>query len=439
MSVDLMFSVANGISKGLSGYEFSYCLEESKFYIYKSGYWQQLADLEIMALILETYSGKEGLLDITRFTVSKRNQILENLKQLIFKRLDCFNKSGYLNFDIGEFDPVTGTMHDHKKENYSTLRFNYPHHHSAKCDLWLKTLNEIFEGQQERVDILQEFFGYCLTRDTRKEKALLLLGESRTGKSTILEMLSGMICKNNCAFVPLTHISNQQYSPLLMNKLINIDTDASSKADDYEREFRIITSGEPLTCNQKFVETFEFNPYCKLAMAANQFPRITDHSSAFYNRLILLPCDRVFKMDEQNNKLKDELKSELPGVFNWAVEGLQRLNKRGQFEQKKFMSKAIQDLRQESNPTETFFEEFIEVFVADDSYLDKGELYGKYKLWCQANQYYTLNSARFAQAINTKYYEHTPKDTQKDGRRVWRNLRYKTGVAEAQSNIGWQD
>lgn len=440
MSVDLMYSVANGISKGLSGHEFCYCLEEDKFYIYQRGYWKQLADLEIMALILESYSGKEGLLDITRFTVSKRRQILENLRQLIFKRLEVFNKSGYLNFDLGEFDPNTGMMHDHKKDNYSTLRFDYPYHHSAKCELWLKTISDIFEGDKNKVDLLQEFFGYCLTRDVRKEKALLLLGESRSGKSTILETLGAVLGADNTSYVSMNDISNPQYTPLLMNKLANIDTDVSAKAENFEREFKTIVSGEPMTCNQKFVETFRFRPYCKLAMGANVFPSIKDHSSAFYNRLILLPCDRVFDIKEQDILLKDKLVTELSGIFNWSVEGLRRLNERGGFAQNEFMDEAVEELRIESNPTELFFKEFIEIEIAEGIFIDRTELYEKYKSWSAQNNHGFLSSTRFNKAVFTRYSRYTDKNLQnyKTGRRIWRNLKFKNAPVN-NNNVMWTD
>ena len=422
---DSMLSVAQGIAKGKAGKDFCFCLEEEKFYFYFNGYWKQLADLELMAIIMNTYTGNNGTLDIRQYTSTRRRQILDNLKQLVFQRLEVFNKNGYLNFDLGEFDPLTGKMHDHKKENYSTLRVDYPYRTTAEQKLWDKTLLGIFEGDKEKINILQEFFGYCLTRDTRKEKALLLLGESRTGKSTILEALSAMVGEHNCAFVPMDYICHPQYSPLLMNKLVNIDTDVSSKAEKFEREFKTITSGEPLTCNQKFVETFKFRPYCKMIMASNEFPMIKDHSSAFYKRLILLPCEKIFEDEEQNLHLKDELINELPSIFNWSVAGLKRLNVRGRFEQKNFMKDAIEELREQSNPVDLFLKEFIEVDLENEIFIEKGELYQEYKKWAVNNQQYALSAIKFGQAVYRKYAKYTEKNLQGvNGVRIWRNLKY---------------
>lgn len=418
---DRMYSIAQRIFNGETGHWFLLCLEEDKFYIYDGGVWRQIFDIEILAKVSAAFP------NITRFPLSIRKQIIDNLKTLVYKPLSIFNNHGWLNFPEGLFDPIAEKLIDHHPDQFSTIRIPYSYNYNAKCPLWEKTLLEIFDNDATKALVLQEFFGYCLTKDTRKEKSLLLLGESRTGKSTILHILRHLIGANNVSSVPLRFINNPQYTPMLINKLVNIDADVSGKAQEFEAEFKIITSGEPVSCNQKFVATFDFMPYCKLVMAANEFPRITDHSSAFYKRLILIPCNRVFEESEQNISLKDDLIKELPGILNWAVDGLARLNERGRFEHNKFMTDAVAELREESNPVEAFFKEFVETDVSGEIELEKGELYSKYKQWAMGNGTFALSSIRFSQCVHRKYSKFTPKDSQDhaSGRRLWKNLRLK--------------
>lgn len=446
-----MLSVAKGIAKGKAGQDFTYCMEESAFYGYENGYWKRLADLEIMRTIFNTYNGENNTLDISRFTIAKRNQILDNLKLLIFQRLECFNKNGYLNFDVGEYDPMKDFWHPHNKESYNTLRFSYPfesltidgmENPSAKCPLWIKTLDEVFEGNHKKIDILQEFFGYCLTRKTNQRKALLLTGDSNCGKSTILWILRAMIGDKNCSSVSINLVNNPQYTSNMMNKLANIDTDVSADAKSYEEQFKKITGGEPINCSPKYIPTFEFYPYCKIVLAANTFPRITDHSSAFYNRLILIPCERVFMEEEQNKDLPEQLKEELSGVFNWAVEGLRRLNKRGRFESNDFMKEAVEELRDESNPIDVFFRETIEIDKSGNEHIAKLELYNKYMEWCRLNGNAPMSNIKFGRAVYQKYSKVTEKKSQDyaTGNRIWKNLKYKNnGAMVAQENLQWQD
>lgn len=435
-----MTRIATGISNGVMGIDFVYCLEEDKIYQYTNGYWKEVFSKEVMLMICK--SNQYGY--VVKHAISKRQQIIENIKIFTQKRLELFNAKGYLNFDIGEFDPDNMKMYDHCKENYSTMRFPYPYDYKSNCPEWIRTIEEIMQGDKDKIDILQEFFGYCLTRDTTHRKALLLLGESNCGKSTILNVLRAMVGNNNCSSVPLHSISDQQHTPRLINKLVNIDSDVSTMSKDFEADFKIITSGEPISCNQKFIETFEFIPYCKIVMAANSFPKITDHSSAVYNRLILIPCDRIFTEAEMNRNLFKQLEKELSGIFNWAVNGLKRLKERGMFTRADFMKEAVKELEDLNNPTNIFFEDFIEVDIGENVYIEKGELYKYYKDWCMKNGHGFITISRFSESVYKKFSKVTPKTTSlpSTGKRIWRNLKYVESKGASQNTtekILWSD
>ena len=431
------YRMAMDINAGKSCREFLYCMEEDKFYQYRDGVWSHIFEVDFLGLL------EYRMPKMVSMPLVSRKQVMENFKTIARQHMDRFNWHEMINLENTMLNPHTGETEPHRPDFYSTNRLPFAYDPEAKCDLWLKTMDEIFEGNKEKLDSLQEFFGYCLTRDTKQHKALLLTGESRTGKSTILNTLRNVIGTNNCSSVPIKYISNPQYTPMLINKLVNIDTDVSSKASEYEAEFKTITSGEPVQTNQKYIAAFDFVPYCKIVMAANIFPKITDHSSAFYNRLILLPCDRVFTPEEQNRDLPKQLMVELPGILNWAMAGLGKLRRRGRFEEKVFIKEAIQELEDENNPSNLFFEEHIEVKIDTVTYIEKGELFEKYKTWCDRTKNYVLSQARFASCVFKKYHKSTPKNARIEGsgKRIWRCLYYveqKTPQGEGKQ-IGWQE
>jgi putative DNA primase/helicase len=417
---DKMYSYAFSIKEGMAKGKYLYCLEDDRFYHYKEGYWESLFDIDFLGRI------QENIIDITKYSLSRRKQIVDNYKVIGRKNLSEFNWANLINLKNGMVSPYGGKLENHDYIYYSTIRLPYIYAENEKCDLWIKSLNEIFENDEDKINILQEYFGYCLTKDTTQIMALLLLGESKSGKSTIVHVLRNMIGIPNCSSVSMKFIANPQYTPLLINKLVNIDADVSEKSQDFEAEFKIITSGEPITCNQKFVPTFEFIPYCKIVMAANKFPRITDHSSAFYNRLLVIPCDRVFSPSEQNRTLKTKLLEELPGILQWAIRGLNRLTKRGMFEEKDFIKNAIEELREESNPIESFFREHIEAENNSNSYIIKEDLYKKYCDWAFKNGYGKMGNNKFGSMVYQKYSKYTPKNTMSHVlmKRVWKNIRY---------------
>lgn len=437
--INKMYTIANGVSSGGLGIPITYCLEDKCFYLYQDGYWKCTNDIPLLSLI----TNKDKYKWANSFSITIRKQILDNLKLMVFKELSEFNSHELINFPSGMFDILGNNMISHDKKFLSTIRIPYKYNMIDDCPLWLETLHGIFEGDKERIEILQEFFGYSLTRDVRREKAMLLLGESRSGKSTILETLSSLVGEDNCSFVPLDSLQDGQATPMLINKVVNIDSDVCGNAEKFEKPFKVITSGEPIKVNDKFIKQFTFRPFCKLVMAANKFPRITDHSSAFYKRLILLPCDRVFEAHEQDINLKNKLKEELPGIFNWAVKGFHRLEERGGFEvSKKFMTDAIEELREESNPVDVFFRENIVTDVMGTAEIEKGELYIKYAEWCRTNGNVPMANNKFSGVMYAKYSKFTPKDVKSNTgnyKRVWKNIRFINHNIPQGEQISWQN
>lgn len=439
---DLMYLFAVRIVKGEIG-QFNYGLENNSIYFYHLGYWLHLREIEFLNKIENGLLDEENNKLLTGFDVRTRRKVMENYKVLSFKSIKDFNKYPFLNFENYMLDPISRNVLPHDQKYLSTIRIPYKYDPLVKCELWLKSIKEIFENDLIKINTLQEFFGQCLTRDIKQEKALLLLGESRSGKSTILNTLQHMVGIENCSAVPLKNILNPVYTSMMIHKLINFDKDVSRKAQDFEEDFKKIVTGEEITANDKYDDPFDFKPFCKMVLSANIFPRITDHSSAFYNRLIIIPCNRIFTPEEQNRNLREELLSELPGILNWSLDGLQRLNTRGRFEEVDFMKEALQELESENNPCYLFFDEHIQIDVSDNVYIEKGELYEKYKNWSERTKNYALSKNRFSTSVFKKFNKFTPKSTSlpENGKRIWRNIRYvqDKSLEPIRQDVNWQD
>ena len=450
-----IYRLAQAVANGEIG-EFVYCLEDGNFYQYKDGYWQIILETKFLGLMqdglireLRVKSGEQWVMTkgkiLTKYTPSRKKQILDQFKLLKFKELSEFNISSLINFENYMFDPLGMNVLKHEPKYYSTIRIPYKYEQTAKCELWLKTLSEIFENNKDKIEALQEFLGYCLSSDNEQKKGLLLLGETNTGKSTIIDIFRELIGEHNCSNVPLQYLSNPQYTPLLINKMVNIDPEVNKEAVNYEREFKILTGGkgERVSCNQKHIPTFEFTPRCKIILSANIFPRITDHSSAFYQRLLLIPCDRQFSEEEQDKQLDDKLRKELPGIFNWVVHGMHQLKKRGKFKQYDFMRRAVEELEDENNPAYIFFREHIETDVSDGIYIEKSDLFRRFIDWCIKNEQKKLTHIIFSRCVIKKFIKFVDKDSRLtgNGARIWRNIRYveRMGRSPIKTDIDWQE
>jgi hypothetical protein len=60
-------------------------------------------------------------------------------------------------------------------------------------EAWLGFLNDLWSDDPESVGTLREWFGYCLTHDTRQQKAFMLVGPPRCGKGTIGRVLTALV------------------------------------------------------------------------------------------------------------------------------------------------------------------------------------------------------------------------------------------------------
>jgi putative DNA primase/helicase len=80
--------------------------------------------------------------------------------------------------------------------------------------------------------------------------------------------------------------------------------------------------------------------------------------------------------EDRDVEIKERLREEAPGIFNWAIEGLQRFRQRGRFETiQENSSKSFQ-----SQNTETSFEEFMSMCceLSNDSKVQALQLFSAY-------------------------------------------------------------
>lgn len=58
----------------------------------------------------------------------------------------------------------------------------------------------------------------------------------------------------------------------------------------------------------------------------NVLPADVENNSGFFRRFIIIEFDQIISDEEKNPMLANEIiQNELPGVFNWILDGLNRL------------------------------------------------------------------------------------------------------------------
>jgi putative DNA primase/helicase len=378
-------------------YNIRYCPQSAQFFIYQDGYYAEKTVEDIHDIIIHTPDGP-------KMKGSFRTRVIENIKVVNRVNLEDINADHYFNFTNGLYDFKKQKLIPHSKDIMNTIRIPYAFDENAQCPLWLEKMDDIFSTDKNKIIVLQDYFGYCLTKETKFEKALFLIGSGQNGKGVVTNTLMNMVGKQNCSAITLNEMSDAAGRAPIMNKLINIMTEVSKRSVDFESAFRTIVSGEPVIINDKYVKRFQYEPFCKLVFAINELPRIDDMSHGFYRRMVIIPFTNHYPPDKCDFDLKDKLLKELPGIFNWSLQGLKRLLSRPEgFLQTIYMKREIESVRAANNPLGTFFEDVIELYP--EGIVEKYELYIAYKKWALENGYIPLSSGRFNLAISKVFEE----------------------------------
>ncbi|MHC4748533.1 MAG: primase-like DNA-binding domain-containing protein, partial [Planctomycetota bacterium] len=115
-----------------------------------------------------------------------------------------------------------------------------------------------------------------------------------------------------------------------------------------------------------------------------------------------MPFEKSYPEHLQNPNLADELSAELPGIFNWAYDGLQTLQRAGRFEVPQKCERARRQYRRDVNPARAFL---LDNYVARPEYegLPSREVYGCYVRFCKANGYRPMNNTNFGKEVKRAF------------------------------------
>lgn len=323
----------------------------------------------------------------------------------------------------------------HSSNWFSQFQLQYKFDFNSKCPTWLEYLNYSMDGDQDRIDLLQEWAGYLLTTTNAMQKFIVLEGKGGNGKTVYFAAMRAMLGNENVSSVALENFGGRFDLSTTIGKAANICGDVGEIDAVCEGSLKMFTGGDAMTFDRKGLAPLEMIPTAKLMMAWNLRPRFKDRSGGVWRRMILVPFER--EVDESRriagmDSYKFWLASgEVPAILRWAIEGLERLNTMGRFTRSKICEKAAAEYRLESNPANDFLLE--SCFERPEGKIQCQWLYDLYAAWCrQAGHTYPLARNQFGKEVkktfpfvDRKLLKGNFQDaSEKDRDRIW----YYTGI-----------
>ncbi len=269
-----------------------------------------------------------------------------------------------LNHDT---DPPVRDFVDHTPKLFNTtaLPFNYDPN-AESPEVWIDFLSRTWPGDRgaDCALLLGEWFGYCLSRDMSHHKMLWLIGPTRSGKGVISRVLEALLGTENSCNPTLSAFGERRGMQSIIGTRLAVIGDARlGKRNDESaiiERLLSISGGDKQTISRIYQTDWTGQLDCKILMLSNELPRLSDSSGALLARLLLLETTQSH-LGREDRYLESKIKRELPGILNWALDGLERLNQQGRFTEPESSRSIMAAFRSVSAPLTTFLEDYCEV------------------------------------------------------------------------------
>jgi putative DNA primase/helicase len=298
-------------------------------------------------------------------------------------------KNGILNIFTKELSPFSSD-----KIFFNKLPVEY--NPEAKCPQIDKFLADVLATEDNK-KLIYELAGFCLLKEYRFEKAFIMVGGGRNGKSKVIEVIKRLIGLDNCCGLQLTSLTPDSFSVgELFGKMVNIASDISSNELKDASTFKSLTGRDPISVKRKFLRDLTFTNYAKMIFACNTLPMVQETHRGFFDRWVLLNFPFTFvpkeefdrSEDKVNFKIRDEdiinkitTETEMSGFLNAALEGLKRLLDNRIFTYEASVDQVKNDWIRKSNSFAAFCNDHIVQDYA--GVITKKDLRRKYSAYCK--------------------------------------------------------
>lgn len=324
-----------------------------------------------------------------------------------------------LNTPTGTLDLRTGTLRAASQDDAITRRAPTRFDPQATAPRWTEFLREIMDGDEDRVEFLARWVGYCLTGIVSEQAWSLFIGAGSNGKGVLVNTILKVLGKDYAAPAApgllLAHRNEQHPTELfdlrgLRMVIANELPKSSAWAED---RLKWLTGADTIKARKMKADFVEFDPTFKFTVCVNDMPRVRDQSIGFWRRVRVIPFPVSF-VGREDKTLADRLLAEAPGILSWAVQGCLRWQSQG-LPMAPAMARATSDYREQEDQVGRFIS-----WRSEQGYQDEDEapvLYRAYVAWCQEQgEQHPISSIAFGRDLTKRGW----KQDRRHGRKYWK-------------------
>ncbi len=247
----------------------------------------------------------------------------------------------------------------------------------AKAPTFARYLRDVLPRAADR-ETVRRMFGYALTPDRRLQVFFILYGPPHTGKSRIIDTFDALFGENLCSHVPYEQLGEKFGRAELTKALVNCAAELRFCGEGEEFLKQAVDGGR-VHVEEKFKEAYDAAATALLVFASNDPPKFRDKTGSIMRRLRLLLFETVIKSERIDAALQSKINRELPGVLNFALDGLLDIRELNAFPESKNGKEFLEELRELEDPIPEALEACI--VEAPGAFLESGELYNRLALY----------------------------------------------------------
>lgn len=363
------------------------CKNHDFIYLYNGTFWAEI-DKETFQKFLGESAEKMGVAKFSARFYQFREQLFKQfLATAYLPTPENSNDTVLINLLNGTFEiNANGTnLKPFERSDFITYQLPFEYNPQAKATLFEAYLNKVLPDA-ERQRILAEYLGFVFIKHGSKvlkeEKALILYGTGANGKSVFFEIVNALLGAENVSSFSLQSLTNDNgyFRAKLANKLVNYASEINGNLE--ASIFKQLVSGEPVEARLPYGQPFILKQYAKMIFNCNELPKDVEHTNAYFRRFLIIPFDITIPTAEQDKNLHTKIiETELSGVFNWVLNGLNRLLEQKCFSDCEASQKAVEQYKAESNS--------VQMFLNDNDYQNSAtnyklikDLYPEYRTFC---------------------------------------------------------
>lgn len=322
------------------------------------------------------------------FTMNSLKKFIHFTKGTAFVESDKAqtDQINYLTLMNGLYKMDKGILIPHTSDIFTTNLLPYSYDPSAQCPRFIRFLDEVFMGDKEKIDIIQEAVGYAFHKSMPTPSVFFLVGSGSNGKSVFINTIANLIGHENTSNISFNSLSDEYYILELFQKMLNISGETPVKNLKTDT-FKSVTGGDWVTGRTLYKQPMKFRPFAKHFLAMNKRPVIQDTSHGMLRRIWIIDFPRTFTAKDMDRQLEQKLALELSGIFNWAMEGYKRLRELNfALRETESMRLQKQEYQNEMDSVRAFVHDCLVRSENIDDRIKYSSLYEKYRQYCQSEK-----------------------------------------------------